>query len=234
MFEGPATQNPASTAGTGYGFADYMLGYCRLCRAGVSQALAQFRGTSQYYYVDDTWKVRPDLTINFGLRYEFTPPWHDRAERFVNVHIPFFDRAPNVDRSRHPTLVRVGSGDFYENVALRFDPAIQTARDGRLGPRGVLSDKNDFAPRLGIAWSPNQRWTIRTGGGVFYSQDAGTPKLDPSRNLAGYRFDEINPDFPDLTWDQPFRDLGAGVVVSTPAVLANQHRAGPRTRFSTC
>ena len=45
-FEGPASQNPAATAGTGYGFADYMLGYCRLCRAGVSQAIAQFRGTS--------------------------------------------------------------------------------------------------------------------------------------------------------------------------------------------
>ncbi|MEX2264932.1 MAG: carboxypeptidase-like regulatory domain-containing protein [Bryobacteraceae bacterium] len=225
VFEGPATQNPASPSGTGYGFADYLLGYCRLCRAGVAQALAQFRGTSQYYYIDDSWKVRPNLTISFGLRYENTPPWYDRSGRFVNVHIPAFDRTPNVqDLSRHPTLVRVGSGDFYENVGLRFNPAIQVARDGRLGPRGVMTDNNDFAPRLGIAWSPTPKWTVRTGGGIFYSQDAGTPKLDPSRNLAGYRFDEMNPDFPDLNWNQPFRDLTAGVQVNTPAVLGNQHQ----------
>lgn len=223
-FEGPATQNPAATAGTGYGFADYMLGYCRLCRAGVSQAIAQFRGTSYYLFVDDTWKIRPNLTLNVGLRYEVTPPWYDRTEKFVNVSIPYFDRAPNIqDRSRHPVLVRVGEGDFYEDVLLRFDPAIQVARDGRMGPRGVQTDYNDFAPRLGLAWSPNPKWTVRAGSGFFYSQDAGTPKLDPARNLAGYRFDEINPDFPDLTWDQPFRNLSADVIVSTPAVLANQY-----------
>lgn len=225
VFEGPATQNPAASAGTGYGFADYQLGFCRLCRAGVSQALAQFRGTSQYYYLDDTWKIRSNLTMHFGLRYELTPPWYDRSQRFVNVHIPFFDRgAPVADMSRHPTLVRVGSGDFYENVLLRFNPAIQVARDGRLGSRGVRTDYNDFAPRLGISWSATPRWTVRTGGGFFYSQDAGTPKLDPSRNLAGYRFDELNSDFPDLNWNRPFRDLTGGVQVSTPAVLANQHQ----------
>lgn len=224
-FEGPATQNPAGIAGTGNGFADYMLGYCRLCRAGVSQALAQFRGTSQYLFVDDTWKLRPNLTLNVGLRYEVTPPWYDRSERFVNVAIPHFDREANVpDRSRHPVLVRVGDGDFYEDVQLRFNPAIQVARDGRLGSRGVQTDKNDFAPRLGLAWSPNPKWTIRAGSGFFYSQDAGTPKLDPARNLAGYRFDEIDPEFPDLTWNQPFRNQAAGVVVSTPAVLANQYQ----------
>jgi len=47
VFEGVATQNPAARAGTGYAVGDYLLGYCRLCRAGVSQALAQFRATSQ-------------------------------------------------------------------------------------------------------------------------------------------------------------------------------------------
>jgi outer membrane receptor protein involved in Fe transport len=131
-----------------------MLGYCRLCRAGVSQAIAQFRGTSYYLFVDDTWKIRPNLTLNMGLRYELTPPWYDRTEKFVNVSIPYFDRAANIqDPTRHPVLVRVGTGDFYKDVLLRFNSAIQVARDGRMGSRTVQTDYNDFAPRLGLARS---------------------------------------------------------------------------------
>src|SRR5262249_15751001 len=117
IFEGVATQNPASRAGTGAGFADYLLSYSKQDRSAVAQAFAKFRATSQYYYIDDTWKVRPNLTINIGLRYENTPPWFDASGNFVNLHLPFFDTAPNVpDRGRHPTLIRIGGGDFYEGV----------------------------------------------------------------------------------------------------------------------
>jgi len=169
-FFGTATQNPASPAGTGYAFAEYLLGYIGNARAGVTQAFAQFRATSQAYYIDDSWKVRPNLTLTLGLRYEYTPPFYDRSGKWVNAHIPFLDRQANVaDQSRHPTLVRIGSGDFYEGVGFRFNPAIRVARDGRLGRVGVFPDRNDFAPRLGIAWSPTSRWTVRGGGGVFYS-----------------------------------------------------------------
>ncbi len=221
-FFGTATQNPASPAGTGYAFAEYMLGYIGNSRAGVTQAFAQFRKTDQAYYFDDSWKVRPNLTITMGLRLEYLPPWNDRAQKWVNAHIPFFDRTPNVaDKSRHPTFVRIGSGDFYEGVGFRFNPAIQVARDGRLGPVGVYPDRNDFAPRLGIAWSPTPRWTVRTGGGVFYSQDSSAPVLDPARNLAGFRSEQASPDFPALTWNAPFSGLSQSIQVNTPSVLAN-------------
>ena len=45
---------------------------------------------------DDGWKRRPNLTFNFGLRYENTPPWFDETGRLVNISIPFFDFARNV------------------------------------------------------------------------------------------------------------------------------------------
>ncbi len=224
-FEGQATQNPASVAGTGASFADYLLGQCRRCEASVSLAQVQYRATGQYYYIDDTWKIRPNLTINLGLRYENSPPWFDRTGRLVNIHVPFVDSTPNVqDLNRHPTFIRMGRGDFYEGLTLRFNPAIKVARDGRLGERLIASDNNDFAPRLGIAWSPTSRWTVRSGIGVFYSQDTGNPRFDMARNLAGRRRDESNADFPDLTWDRPFRDLGSTVQVNNPYVLGNIHQ----------
>ncbi|HZO05767.1 MAG TPA: carboxypeptidase regulatory-like domain-containing protein [Solirubrobacterales bacterium] len=221
LFEATATSNLGAAA-TGNGFADFLLGYCKRCEVSVSLADAQFRAFSQYYYFDDTWKLTPKLTLNLGLRYEYTPPWFDKTGRLVNIYVPFADRTPNVaDLSRHPVFVRMGSGDFYEGLSLRFNPAIQVARDGRLGERLVDFDRNDFAPRFGLAWSPTSRWTVRLGGGVFYSQDTGNPRFDMARNLAGRRRDESTPTQLDLTWDAPFRNLGGTVQVNNPYVLGN-------------
>ena len=223
-FQGLATQNPASPPGTGYGFADYMLGYTQRAEASVALAVAQFRTTSQAYYIDDSWKIRPNLTVNLGLRYEFTPPWYDKGLSLVNIYVPYIDTVPQVpDLNRHPTFVRAGSGDFYEGKILRFNPAIQVARDGRLGDRLIASDYKNFAPRLGLAWSPTNKWTIRTGAGLFYAQDTGNPRFDMERNFAGRRRDELNADFPDLNWSQPFRNLGGTVQIDNPYVLGNDY-----------
>ena len=215
---------------TGYGFADFMLGYTRRDEASVALAETKFRSTSFTAYVDDTWKLRSDLTLNIGLRYEYVPPFEDKNGTLVNGFFPCFDTTANVtDRACHPTLVRVGSGDFYEDTPIRFDPAIQVARDGRMGKRLVDDDKTNFAPRLGLAWSPNDRWSVRAGAGVFYTQDTGNPRFDMARNLAGRRRDESLTLTPDLTFQNPFRGAAENVCgvqpplvcVTAPYVLAN-------------
>jgi hypothetical protein len=220
-FEPNVTSN-LGAASTGNSFADFLLGYCKRCEASVSLATIEFRASSQYFYFDDSWKITPRLTMNLGVRYEYTPPWHDKTGRLVNIDVPFADNTPNVqDLSRHPTFIRMGSGDFYEGLALRFNPAIKVARDGRLGERLVRPDRNDVAPRLGLAWSPTNRWTVRMGGGVFYTQDTGNPRFDMARNLAGRRRDEATPSQIDLNWNAPFRNLGSTVQINNPYVLGN-------------
>src|SRR2546429_8194227 len=89
-------------------------------------------------------------------------------------------------------------------------PSVKVARDGRLGDRLVADDKNDFAPRLGIAWNPNSKWVVRTGAGMFYAQDTGNPRFDMARNAAGRRRDEATATPLDLNWDSPFRGFGEG------------------------
>jgi hypothetical protein len=221
LFEANATSN-SGASGTGNGFADFLLGYCKRCEVSVSLAQAEFRAFSKSFYIDDSWKVTPKLTLNLGLRYEHTPPWFDKTGRLVNIFVPFADSTPNVqDLSRHPVFVRIGSGDFYDGLALRFNPAIQVTRDGRLGKRLVSDDRNDFAPRFGLAYSPTDKWTVRLGAGVFYAQDTGNPRFDMARNLAGRRRDESTPTQLDLTWDAPFRNLGGTVQINNPYVLGN-------------
>src|SRR5207249_3596573 len=122
--------------------------------------------------------VNPNLTLHYGRPYQFVPPWLDTGQSEVDAYVPFIATTPNVaDMSRHPVLVRVGSGDFYQNKIMRFNPAIQTARDGRLGDRLITTDYTNFAPRLGISWSPGPKWTVRTGAGIFYAQDTGNPRF---------------------------------------------------------
>jgi hypothetical protein len=214
-FSGQATQNPAAPANTGSGMADFLLGLTRNSSGSLGLAVAQLRGTRQYYYIDDTWKLRPNLTLNVGLRYEFSPPYKHKHDGMINTEIlsPF-------DPNMRPTVVRAGTADFYENMPFRYAPNVQIARDGRLGDRLVRTDANDFAPRLGISYSPTPNWTIRSGVGVFYTQDIGNARYDMSRNLAARRDDTSSNDFPNLTLDAPFASLGT-VIVANPLILSN-------------
>ena len=64
-------------------------------------------------------------------------------------------------------------------------PPLQVARDGRLGSRLVNTNYNNFAPRVGIAWSPSEQWSVRAGFGMFYSQESKTSIFDLNRGLGG-------------------------------------------------
>lgn len=195
---------------TGYAFADYMLGYLQQTESAVALATTKFRATSQAYFFTDTWKMNSNMTLDYGVRYEYTPPWLDKNGTLMNASIPFHDTTPNVqDLSHHPVLVRIGSGDVYENSVLRFAPNIQVARDGRLGDRLIFDDKKNIAPRLGWAWTPKEQWSVRAGTGIFYLQDTGNPRFDMARNLSGRRRDNTLLLTPDLTWEVPFRGVGS-------------------------
>jgi Carboxypeptidase regulatory-like domain len=194
---------------TGYAFADFLLGYTQQDESAVALAVTKFRALSQAYYFTDTWKVRSNMTFDLGLRYEYTPPWLDKNGTLMDAYIPFHDTTPNVqDLSRHPVMVRIGSGDVYEGTVLRFAPNIQVARDGRLGDRLIFDDKKNFAPRVGWAWNPSEKWSYRAGTGIFYMQDTGNPRFDMARNLSGRRRDNTLLATPDLTLEAPFRGVG--------------------------
>ena len=164
------------------------------------------------------------MTLDLGLRYEYVPPFEDKAGTLINASMPFFDQGlPVADRARHPTLVRIGEGDFYEDFNIRFAPAMQTARDGRLGNRLIDDDKLNFAPRAGWAWTPTPNTSIRAGVGMFYMQDTGNPRFDMARNAAGRRQDTSDQFF-DQNWNAPFVGSGTNPCgVQPPIVCISNH-----------
>ena len=129
------------------------------------------------------------------------------------------------DRSLYPFFMRQGdpSNDPYAGINLRW-PDIEVRQDGSLGNRLVGIDKNDFAPRIGISWSPSSAWVVRSGFGVFYSQDSGNPRFDMARNLAGRLRDNSNTQIPSLNWNNALASVAGGTaLVPRPYTFANPY-----------
>ena len=225
---------------TGFGFSDYMLGYIQQFSSGATLGIAQLRSTSQDYYVTDNWKIRPNVTIEAGLRYEYKSPWDSRGDSYANVVVPFSGAINNIAISNvapdlHPYLARdcaaYGQNSFYtpESV-VRFNPAIQTKCVSGLGTTIQSNDPHDFAPRLGISWNPSPNWVIRAGAGIFYAQDEVNTYFDSALNTAGKASAVANLAIHDLTFTNPF-GTGANpcglpsppyACISSPVVLANE------------
>ena len=183
---GAFTSN-ANTLTGGYNGADLLLGTPSVIEAAVALARGDFRNSELGLYVDDVYKITPRLTINWGLRYELAQPLLDKFGLQPNFQLrQALPNAANIaDASLHPVLVRTGSGDFYDDLAFRFTGPVQLARDGRLGDRLITTDRNNFAPRLGIAYSPSATWSFRAGAGVFYAQESKNSIFDMSRAAGG-------------------------------------------------
>src|SRR5262249_601236 len=138
--------------------------------------------------------------VNAGLRWEVAQPMLDASGRGVNIQLnaPLANVANVSDISKHPVYVRTGNGDFYQDIGFRYQPfyaaqgqsvarspPLQVARDGRMGSRLIKTDYNNWAPRLGIAYSPNEKWVVRGGFGMFYSQESKNSIFDLNRGLGG-------------------------------------------------
>jgi hypothetical protein len=130
---------------SGNALADLLLGFPLLTSVARVDNPQHLRTHSYNFYINDSFRIRPRLTLNAGLRYEYNTPPVDAADR-ANV----YDVATR-------TLVRVGTNGV---------------------PRGGFApDKNNFAPRVGFAWTlgDDQKTVVRAGYGVYYDQSPLAP-----------------------------------------------------------
>jgi hypothetical protein len=113
------------------------------------------------FFIQDEWRIRPNFNLNFGLRYEYNTPPEEADNKIENTF--------NLNQSLFPSI-----GDI--NTFQGFSSFI----DGRT--KIFDSDLNNFAPRIGFAWSPNTKTVIRGGYGIYYDQVIGAV-VSQSRNV---------------------------------------------------
>jgi len=122
-----------------------------------SRAVYGIRSTEWHFYAQDSWKVLPRLTLNYGLRYEYDSPLEDPHSEILG----FF---PGQQSTVFPGAPR---GILYPG-----DPG--TPNSGLTYP-----DRNNFAPRFGFAWDMmgNAKLVMRGGFGIFYDLEDGALNL---------------------------------------------------------
>ncbi|MCU1329165.1 MAG: putative collagen-binding protein [Bryobacterales bacterium] len=136
-----ATGNPV--ANTGAGVADFLLGYPTNMSGAVGTSLTHFTYYSNNLYIQDDWKVTKELTLNYGLRWEYQGPATPIDQELNHVY------------------------GFNFQTGKQLFPTLKQVRNSIINP-----DYKNFAPRLGFAYNPAalKSWVFRGGIGIYYDQ----------------------------------------------------------------
>src|SRR6266403_1969785 len=139
-------------------FSDYMLGL----PGGYGQGSAQIenvRSTGLYLFAQDSWKIKPNLTLNYGLRWELNTPIAD-----IGKHVQTF--RPGQVSTVFPC------GDSSNTDCASMTPVgLVVPGDKGISNAMTQTDYKAFAPRIGISWSPGTsgKTSIKAGWGLFYN-----------------------------------------------------------------
>ena len=165
-FNSTLTDNPANIGSGGTGFASFMAGFADGGSINNLHNVDYFRNTYAFYAQDD-WKITPNIMLNLGLRYELFGTVSDRFNDMGN-----FDLS---DPSNPTIFVPRGQ-------TAQLTPLIsQYVKISATGSRGLInSDRNNFAPRIGMAWQFQPKSVLRAGYGIFYGGQENGPYSNPS------------------------------------------------------
>lgn len=144
--DGVAMTRGADGTASGADFADFLLGAAQQANVGFGPGRVRFSGRAFSLFVQDDWRASGTLTVNAGVRYEYVSPFSEAQNHLVSL-----DVAPDLSTA---ALVQPGQPGPYS---------------GALPDTLVRPDRNNVAPRIGLAWQARPGLVVRAGYGINYT-----------------------------------------------------------------
>lgn len=178
----------ANPGDTGWAFANALLGNYDSFTQANRFIVSHYNYKNYEWFVQDSWKVKPNLTINAGLRMAILPPWYEDNNNLASFEPGLWDSSASARVvlyqpycangaascsnavARNPltgaTLPAAYVGTEVPGVGNYLNGMAQAGTNGV--PRGLAPSRGvQWDPRLGFSWSPIEKTVIRGGGGIF-------------------------------------------------------------------
>ena len=214
-FTGAETQNQGVG---GDAFADFLLGYpASVGRAYPGNNFGGQRWYQQYFGQDDI-RVNSKLTVNVGLRYEYSP-WLDGYKGQLGTFDPTQARPIIVEGNTSQVDL---TSQYCAPAAYQFfGQYIQTSSQVGLPYSITYTDRTQFGPRVGFSWQPFAGTVVRGGFGIFYEPEGTSGRVN--RNILPFLLSEtVNQTqnvVPVRTTANFFLGSQLGSALANPAIL---------------
>jgi hypothetical protein len=248
------------TSGAMNAVPDYFLGIPSSYNQGAAQR-EDLRNNSLYLFAQDSYKLKPNLTLNYGLRWELNTPYIDTGNRLQTFR-------PGMNSTQYPCVLNPANRTSQPVIAAYggstdcspTGPANSVFPTGLVFPgepgvpRGLTTTYyKAFAPRIGLAWSPG--WTdgwlakltggpgktsVRAGFGLFYNpieqlvleQFSAEPPFGGSAILSNTNFNlPFLPRASDPTLGPFTPNVFQGVISTTPTTPTDWSQFRPMLLF---
>lgn len=158
-------------------FADFMMGLPDSTQRQIGAIAADLRAWQYAFYAQDSWRATKWLTLNLGVRYDYTPFLHEKDNRLSN----FLPEAG---------VSVCAGGEIRDSVTNAL--ICRAGSEFGLPDSLVKTDTNNWAPRFGFALKPfkDDKTVIRGGAGIFYSTETINPARQQLANNYPYLFRE--------------------------------------------
>ncbi len=231
-------------------FADFLIGNSPIALQFGANGERDFRQMAGALFAQDNWRLRPNLSLSLGLRYEYTSPLTDKFNRVAYYRPGAISQLLTSGQltTLEGTPITVPAGGRAP-VGLVFPGDPDSVLGGTVPNGGVQKDWNNFAPRFGIAWSPEPEtgfWrtlfgsndtVIRAGFGVTYGAVIGDTALQqltaPGFNGTNSFFFPSGGPLANIFGPDPFPNFrGVQPQTPNPFLASSFSITAPLTQFS--
>ncbi len=170
---GNSTGNPFASLAFGYG--DNVNASSQLV---VTPSVAN-RSLETGFYVQDDWKVTPKLTINLGLRYQWSSPYTSRGNQIEFSNFAA-DSGVNIPLNSVPATAPLGTlstQGMLQSAGLSYPGSqelLGTTQFPTSSMRTVPTYRKDVGPRLGFSYQIDQQTVVRGGAGIYFGMSPAT------------------------------------------------------------